>query len=184
VGGIADVRLPRLGLLLPAGAAEPDDDTDLFLSGLPLDHFQAELDARSDDFAESLAQALQSASGTGKELVVSLRNAQALPDPVPAEAEEVSLWLLVPPTDEGASRIRSVLPNSSLLVGAASGSNFTELNRERPHASVRWDCVGFAGNPQVHAFDDVSILETPPTIATASPKRPRVHGGPAVSPGR
>ncbi len=167
VGDVADVRLPSLGLLLPTGPAEPDKDTDLFLSGLPLDHFQVELNARAADFAESLVQAVQTASDTGKELIVSLRNADSLPDSLPAEAEEVSLWLLVPPSNEGAARLRAALPNGSLRVGAASGGNFTELNRERPDASVGWDLVGFAGNPQVHAFDDVSILETPPTVATA-----------------
>jgi hypothetical protein len=53
-------------------------------------------------------------------------------------------------------------------LGGASGANFTELNRERPDPSPGlWDYIGFAGNPQVHAFDDVSILETAPTIATA-----------------
>jgi hypothetical protein len=111
---------------------------------------------------------VQTASDTGKQLIVSLRRAEALPDLLPEEAREVYLWLLVPPSSEGAKRVRALLPGSSVRLGGASGTNFTELNRERPDPSPGlWDCIGFAGNPQVHAFDDVSILETPPTIATA-----------------
>jgi hypothetical protein len=168
VGGIADVRLPSLGLLLPPEEADPDDDAILFLSGLPVDHFQVDLDADSPDFTAALVRSAATASETGKLLIVSLHHADSLPDSLPGEAEEVYLWLLVPPTPEGAKKLRAVLPGSSLLVGGASGGNFTELNRERPDpAPGTWDYIGFAGNPQVHAFDDVSILETPPTIATA-----------------
>ncbi|MES2463171.1 MAG: hypothetical protein V4671_21525, partial [Armatimonadota bacterium] len=57
VGGIADVRLPSLGLLLPPEEADPDSDALLFLSGLPVDHFQADLDAESPDFAPALVRA-------------------------------------------------------------------------------------------------------------------------------
>lgn len=49
--------------------------------------------------------------------------------------------------------------------------DFTELNRNRPALSEgqgeTFDAVYFGGNPQVHANDDLSIMETPATITDA-----------------
>jgi len=44
----------------------------------------------------------------------------------------------------------------------ASNHNFTELNRTRPRIN-RLAGIGFAMNPQVHAFDDLSLMETTET---------------------
>ena len=54
-----------------------------------------------------------------------------------------------------ADIFRAVFPGIPIL--AASADNFTELNRSRP---VGFDGCAFAVNPQVHAFDDISILES------------------------
>jgi D-apionolactonase len=52
---------------------------------------------------------------------------------------------------------RKHLPKGS-IIGAGTLQNFAELNRNRPDAA--WaDFVTFPVNPQVHAFDDMSILE-------------------------
>lgn len=50
-------------------------------------------------------------------------------------------------------------------VVAASGHNFTELNRQPP-PMLCLDGVGFALNPQVHTFDDRSIMENVATHST------------------
>ncbi len=50
----------------------------------------------------------------------------------------------------------------TLPVGAGSNSNFAELNRHEPPHSA--DFLVYAANPQVHAFDDESILETPAAL--------------------
>ena len=55
------------------------------------------------------------------------------------------------------------LPSVEGAVGVKG--NFTELNRSRPAAP--FDAVYFAGNPQVHADDDLSIMETPATVEDA-----------------
>jgi hypothetical protein len=176
VGGIADVSRPLIGLLLKDEEKELDDDTTLFLSSLPIEHFQAELDASSSDFMASLERVVEITREAGKSLIVSLRHAESLPDSVPETAEITDVWLVVPADRELQDKAEKVLtssfpnlPGAALYIGGASDTNFTELNRERPDSSpgAWWNYVGFAGNPQVHAFDDVSILETPPTIATA-----------------
>ncbi|RYG37159.1 hypothetical protein EON81_07485 [bacterium] len=53
--------------------------------------------------------------------------------------------------------IRETLRGVPIII--SSPDNFTELNRHRPGCSG-YDGLGFAVNPQVHTFDDRSILET------------------------
>ncbi|MBC8101005.1 MAG: hypothetical protein H7Z41_00265 [Cytophagales bacterium] len=166
VGERTDFGMPGVGLSLPSEVpATLDPFAELLLNGFPVDYYQATLNAAAPGFGDALTGALEAAEGAGKRLVVALRNASALPDALPAEAEAVYLWLVVPPTPEGLTHARSVLPDQgNRIVGGAAGGNFTDLNRQRPGPGD-WEAIGFAGSPQVHAFDRLSILETPPTIA-------------------
>ncbi|HYI94140.1 MAG TPA: hypothetical protein VEX68_11390, partial [Bryobacteraceae bacterium] len=52
---------------------------------------------------------------------------------------------------------RKHLPKGATL-GAGTNIYFTELNRERPPVNLL-DAVCYSINPQVHAFDDASIME-------------------------
>jgi hypothetical protein len=54
--------------------------------------------------------------------------------------------------------------SSSAPVGSGTNAYFTELNRERPALDVS-DFVVYSLNPQVHAFDNRSIVETLPAQA-------------------
>jgi hypothetical protein len=54
---------------------------------------------------------------------------------------------------------REYLSGLQVPIGAGSNDYFTELNRERPPVEVL-DLVSYSLNPQVHAFDDVSLAET------------------------
>ena len=69
------------------------------------------------------------------------------------------------PSPEQFREARAILgihfPEAKWAGGAEH--NFTELNRSRPEAGD-WDGVSFSFNPQVHAFDDKSILETIPIV--------------------
>jgi hypothetical protein len=61
--------------------------------------------------------------------------------------------------------IRAELPGVSVLL--ATLNNFMDLNsfiHDRPSVIGQFDGVAFAGNPQVHSFDDRSITETPMTL--------------------
>lgn len=53
------------------------------------------------------------------------------------------------------------LPPMGNAFGVAG--DFTTLNRHRPTAP--FDAIHFGGNPQVHASDDLSLMETPATVA-------------------
>lgn len=59
------------------------------------------------------------------------------------------------------ARMREAFPGVPIIV--ASSDNFTELNRRRPDKDAM-DGIGFAANPQVHTFDDRSILENADTF--------------------
>ena len=50
------------------------------------------------------------------------------------------------------------------MVGVTWTTNFVDLNRARPEPKSL-DAVGFAINPQIHAFDDASMIETLPIHA-------------------
>ncbi len=70
-----------------------------------------------------------------------------------------------------------------VLCGLGSAADFCQLNRGRPSASGS-DFVTFSINPQVHAFDDSSIMDTPSaqgtTVRSAKSLYPQaaVHVGP------
>jgi len=58
--------------------------------------------------------------------------------------------------------------NSTVRVAGGSRANFAELNRASERLPLDLlDEVVFAANPQVHAFDDRSILQTPAALAVA-----------------
>jgi len=61
--------------------------------------------------------------------------------------------------------IRAELPGVSILLGSLD--NFMDLNgflHANPGIAALFDGLAFAGNPQVHSFDDRSITETPLTL--------------------
>jgi hypothetical protein len=62
--------------------------------------------------------------------------------------------------------------NENVPIGAGTNLYFTDLNRKRPPIHVL-DCVNYSINPQVHAFDNASLIETlgalPSTIESARP---------------
>ena len=81
-------------------------------------------------------------------------------------AQEVVRWIVLD-TNEKATlpstteAVKSALAGAGLpgSVGAGTDHFFTELNRNRG-AVEGADFVSFSINPQVHAFDDLSLIET------------------------
>jgi D-apionolactonase len=59
-------------------------------------------------------------------------------------------------------RCHTLAPGTS--VGSGTNAYFAELNRQRP-STVGMDVVVYSINPQVHAFDDASLVETLPMQA-------------------
>ena len=69
---------------------------------------------------------------------------------------------------------------STIRIAGGSRANFAELNRSSLPLDLL-DEVVFAANPQVHAFDDHSILQTPAALAVAvRDARLIAHGRPVL----
>jgi hypothetical protein len=63
-----------------------------------------------------------------------------------------------------AGAARKALADTDARIGGGTDAYFTELNRARPPVRLL-DHVGYTLNPQVHAFDDASLVETLETQA-------------------
>ena len=163
--------LPRLGLQV---SSEVNELTQLQLErlrALNLDHLRIDLALSQDSFVNDLRRATQQANQLGVSLQIGL-NVGETPafDRLITEIAEiqppVSAWLVtgVDPADFTAAhqRLFSVLGDPGL--GVTETTNFVELNRSRPKSDlVR--AIGFGINPQIHAFDNASMVETLPIHA-------------------
>jgi D-apionolactonase len=181
VGGVAATAWPSIGLGLPVGdGAEPAPREAARLRGLGLDHVRADLHLVSLDWPETLASATRAAAAIGTRLEIALfldeaaagqmeRLATALAGVPVARAIVLPEWTpSVRTTRPGlVAEVRARLGpalGEMALIGGTDG-DFAELNRDRP-SRAGWDGLSYSINPQVHAFDDVSLMETVPTQAT------------------
>ena len=166
----ADTRpLPQIGLGV-ASHGEPLNAGELErLKLLNLSHLRVDIDLTQLDYESRLRHATDEARG----LAVSLELALFLTD---AAAEELQAFALVveqvnPPigaylifhkaeastSAQWVDLARRYL--TSAPIGAGSNAYFTDLNRGRPPVDSL-DLVCYSINPQVHAFDNSSLMET------------------------
>ncbi len=168
--------LPALGVCASSERDVPAERELELLDVLRLSHLRCDLGLSSALASSELelerAMAAANALGVGLELVLhlsaeaavaaELENARALL--ATKQPKIASLFVFAP--DEARLRpaleaARGVL--APALAGAPFGSgtngNFTELNRKRPPTDLL-DALAFSINPQEHASDETSILET------------------------
>lgn len=175
--------LPALGVELkePAGLDATRQER---LDRLGLDHLRLEVHPANDGWAERFRRGVQRARDLGVDLEVPL----FLTEEAEAELEAVSDLLdevdpplarvLVlheeekVPDDRWTTLARRVLAPHLGEADFVSGTDcfFTELNRDRPDPDPL-DGVCYSLNPQVHAFDNRSLVETlqaqPETVRSA-----------------
>ncbi|MCC6169508.1 MAG: hypothetical protein IT329_19975 [Caldilineaceae bacterium] len=171
--GAAQHDLPALGLGVAAGGAPFTGAEAARLAALHLSHLRVDLYPDRPNLEQDLAHASLEARalGVGLEIALYLTNA--------AEAElaglaallerlrpRVARWLVfstLAPTTPGElvylarGRLGGYAPD--VPIGGGTAAYFTELNRNRPPADAL-DCVAYSLNPQVHAFDRASLVET------------------------
>jgi D-apionolactonase len=164
--------LPHIGL---GAATEERALTDAELSWLrkvALDHLRVDLHLGAPGVEAVLARAVQGS----RALDVPLEVAVFLSDDAEGDLRDlaelgrrhhprVSLWLLF--RQATGSTTDGLVPQARRLLlpvdpgahfGGGTDLNFAELNRARPPAA-ELDRVSFSLNPQVHAFDDATLLE-------------------------
>ncbi len=163
--------LPHLGLGASSHGRPLSPRERERLRALNLSHLRVDLHPGDRGSHGVLHQAAEEASAVGGLLEVALHLSEEPLDEVSALAREVEKlpvrvlrWLIFPavgnvtagPLVEAARR---ALLRFGAPIGGGSDADFYELNQGRPPAEP-FDFVSFSMNPQVHAFDDASVVET------------------------
>jgi hypothetical protein len=162
------VPLPQVGIGLPSHGELPTEQEIRCLQALNLAHLRADIDLTNDSAALDFA-----AQYTG-ELQIPLELAVFVSDNAAQELEAFAAWLqsaevvvlriaIFHQAEKSTSRdwvevAREKLSHFNIPLGAGTSAFFTELNRERPPAALL-DFVIYSINPQVHAFDNLSLVE-------------------------
>ena len=161
----AQRRLPLLGLQVSSQVAQLNEEETGRLRALQLDHLRIRVDTGDEALETLLASASQQARLLGLRLHVAL----SIGDEARAELERlvsivarvkppVASWLVTEATTERFELVRELL-GSQKQIGVAEDTNFTELNRNRP-GSAAMRMVSFGLNPQCHATDNLTLIET------------------------
>ena len=165
--------LPQIGLGI-ASHGQPLNDKEMArLAALNLSHLRVGLRLSEPGYEAKLRQAAVEADAIGAHLEVAL----FLSDDAAIELSgfvsvlgginpPVARWLIFH-EDEKSTSVRWIqlarqhLTAFDATIPIGSGTNvfFTELNRERPPIADL-DLVCYSLNPQVHAFDNLSLVET------------------------
>lgn len=171
--GQSESTLPLLGVQVSSEVDALTDEQVKRLSALHLDHLRVDLNLSDDSFVKRLRMATRQADalGVSLQIVVGVGKAPAF-DKLLAEVKElqppVSYWLVRGGDPEHYQQARRqlapVLGNAKL--GVTRVTNFVDLNRARPEDNSI-QAIGFAINPQIHAFDNASVVETLPIQADA-----------------
>ena len=159
-GNATGLRLPRIGLGVASDGQPLSDSERQSLRRLRLGHLRVDLPLRSDP-RTVVERALGEARAIGAKLEVAVTlpgNTRELREWVSA----VDRWLVYHENEKStggsaARDLRAVLgPEACVVVG--TNTFFAELNRNRPQGDG-WDAACFSVNPQVHAFDDESVMQ-------------------------
>lgn len=145
------------------------------LKALHLAHLRAEVRFAQADWRERLGNAADQAAALDLplELVLLLsddaeRELQALAAALSELQPRVAAYTLWHTrelvTSSDLARLARDVFGADVPVGIGSKANFAEMNRAWPDVSAA-DFVSFTANPQVHAFDNASIAETPAALA-------------------
>lgn len=168
-------RLPRIGLGM-ASHGEALTETEIArLRALRLAHLRVDLRLSAPDWPAVWERAAREAEqlGVGLELALHLPrdgagNLTALQRRLQARPATLRRVLALRDGEAATSletlrRVRQALAGFDVPVGVGSDANFCELNREQALGRVGLtdsDFVFWSINPQVHAFDNLSIAET------------------------
>ncbi len=174
--------LPRIGLGV-ASHGQPLSQKELArLKALNLSHLRVDLNLSQPDYESALRRAAAEASALGVPLEIALTLSDAAADelkglvtvleqassrgPAHGVRPTVCTWLIFhvaekSTTEKWVNLARKYLTryDPEARIGAGTNAFFAELNRGRPPVGML-DLVSYSINPQVHAFDNASLVET------------------------
>jgi hypothetical protein len=168
------VPLPRLGLSV-ASHGQPLSPKEIErLKALNLSHLRVDLDLTRPGYEAALRQATAEAQALGASLEAALFVSDEAENELKALLDvlarvrpglPVRRWLIFHHQEKSTSErwvtlAREYLSRygATIPIGAGTNVYFTELNRGRPPIQVL-DVVCYSINPQVHAFDNASLVE-------------------------
>lgn len=175
VGGEATVPLPRIGLG-QASHGQPLTTREVErLRPLNLAHLRVDLRLADAGYPAVLGRAVADAQTLGVPLEIAVfvtdaaeRELASLRTILGELEPAVAAWLIFHVGERSTSARWVDLASAHLRtydarapIGAGTNAYFTELNRERPPVSAI-DFACYSLNPQVHAFDNRSLVETLP----------------------
>jgi D-apionolactonase len=187
IGDRPTVNLPPIGLGMESHGGKLSPREVHLLRSLRLDHLRTDLRLANSDYPAALASAIAAAEQLGSGLELALH----LTDDAENELSDLASRLdgarigrvLVFHTNELATdprwvalareRLREQAPNA--LFAGGTNANFCELNRFRPAGSSQ-DGIVYSINPQIHAFDELSLAENI-TAQAETVKTARAYGG-------
>jgi hypothetical protein len=165
--------LPQIGLGLPEAGPALTPNEVRRLRPLQLSHLRVDLDLGSAAWNERLTRAAGDAQALGAALEIALKlgsspeaELKSFAAAVAAQKPKVARYLVFHKDEKSTSgkwmeaaraALRATNPGAKLSSG--TDAYFTELNRERPPVAQS-DAVCYSVNPQVHAFDNASLVET------------------------
>ena len=161
--------LPRIGLGV-ASHGEPLNTEELErLKSLNLSHLRVDIDLTQPDYESALHRATDEARALGISLELALFLTDAAAEELQAFATvservkpPIGAYLIFHKAEASTSAQWVDLARRYLAdakIGAGTNAYFTDLNRGRPSVDAL-DLVCYSINPQVHAFDNSSLMET------------------------
>ena len=144
------------------------------LRSLRLAHLRIDLPLSETGWRERLERATDEARRLGVALEVALflsaegttQELAALADACAMLSPRIVRWLVFGVNEAATSAPTLTLARQPLaaiaphaVFGGGTNAYFTQLNRDRPDPATL-DLVTYSINPQVHAFDDASLMET------------------------
>ena len=161
--------LPRIGLGV-ASHGEPLNAGELErLKLLNLSHLRVDIDLTQPDYESGLRRATDEARALEIPLELALfltdtaaEELRAFTEVVDRMKPPIGVYLIFHKTEASTSSQWVDLARRYLTgakIGAGTNAYFTDLNRSRPSVDAL-DLVCYSINPQVHAFDNSSLIET------------------------
>jgi hypothetical protein len=188
------IALPRLGLGMATHGRPLNETERQRLTTLKLSHLRVDLNLSEPNYKENLHRAAAEAALLDAALEVALFLTNDAENELCAFVEElervrprVSIWLIFH-TEEKSTKekwvrlARDYLSNYDVeaKIGAGTNAYFAELNRGCPPAEEA-GLVCYSISPQVHASDEVSLVETLQAQAWTVESARRFAGGRPIS---
>ncbi|MEO8270316.1 MAG: hypothetical protein ABI557_11395, partial [Aureliella sp.] len=171
--GSRQTALPGVGLQVSNEVENLTDNQVDRLKALHLHHLRVDLALSNESFVNELRRATQQARALGVPLNIGLNLGETPAfDTLLKEIAEfrplVSAWLVtsLDPAQYETARLQLAPVVGKAVMGVTEITNFVELNRTRPTSDLV-KAIGFGINPQIHAFDNASMIETLPIQADA-----------------